>query len=415
MENVDINYCRKVKLYPNKPQLSLFNKCFNLNRYYYNKSVEYNNSKYDKKKKELENISTCIKCSNKLYNKYFCEKHKNSKINWDITTSFITLRKAIMKSDKDLKEDEKWKAEVPYDTRQLAIKSYTGALKACLSNMKNKNIDYFRMHYKSRKNPKQIFHVDKGAINGLKIFKRRLKNKSKIKTRKRYKCYDNYNPKHDCIIQKNNINWYLIIPKTRKTKFVKSFLDTVSLDPGERTFQTFYSPNGICGKIGDGISKELLNICKKIDNLNSLKSKLKEKKDKINLQQSKLRTKMRNVVEDMQWKACNYLVKNFQNIIIPLFETSKMKCYSKTNRSLRNLRHYSFLEKLKFKCKEYQRNLHLVTEEYTSKTCGRCGSIDRKLGSKKIYNCMKCGLIIDRDYNGARNILIKNLWSIRHL
>jgi len=50
----------------------------------------------------------------------------------------------------------------------------------------------------------------------------------------------------------------------------------------------------------------------------------------------------------------------------------------------------------------------VVGEEYTSKTCTGCGNIDDKLGGKKWYECKACGTALDRDYNGARNIYIKN-------
>lgn len=40
----------------------------------------------------------------------------------------------------------------------------------------------------------------------------------------------------------------------------------------------------------------------------------------------------------------------------------------------------------------------------SSKTCSRCGYINRQLKSEEIYKCPKCGLIIDRDYNASINI-----------
>jgi putative transposase len=47
-----------------------------------------------------------------------------------------------------------------------------------------------------------------------------------------------------------------------------------------------------------------------------------------------------------------------------------------------------------------------VTEEYTSKTCTKCGRINQKLGGSKVFRC-GCGMVLDRDFNGARNILLK--------
>ena len=49
----------------------------------------------------------------------------------------------------------------------------------------------------------------------------------------------------------------------------------------------------------------------------------------------------------------------------------------------------------------------IINEWMTSKMCSRCGEINEKLKGNKIYKCERCGLIIDRDINGARNIHIK--------
>jgi len=55
--------------------------------------------------------------------------------------------------------------------------------------------------------------------------------------------------------------------------------------------------------------------------------------------------------------------------------------------------------------------LYIVSEAYTSKTCTRCGVLNN-IGSNEIYHCKECDLVIDRDINGARNILLKNICSI---
>ena len=51
----------------------------------------------------------------------------------------------------------------------------------------------------------------------------------------------------------------------------------------------------------------------------------------------------------------------------------------------------------------------LCTEEFTSQTYTRCGERDTELGDAHTFNCDNCKLVIDRDVNGARNILIKYL------
>ena len=71
--------------------------------------------------------------------------------------------------------------------------------------------------------------------------------------------------------------------------------------------------------------------------------------------------------------------------------TSKMISYSSLNRDLRILSHYKFKCKLEEKCKSRQRKLIITTEEYTSKTCGKCGKINN-VGLKGVFTCKDCRL-----------------------
>ena len=50
-------------------------------------------------------------------------------------------------------------------------------------------------------------------------------------------------------------------------------------------------------------------------------------------------------------------------------------------------------------------------EAFTTKTCGLCGTINHNVAASKIFECVEptCGVHIDRDVNGARNILLREL------
>ena len=69
--------------------------------------------------------------------------------------------------------------------------------------------------------------------------------------------------------------------------------------------------------------------------------------------------------------------------------------------------HYKFKDFLKFKAKEYACEVIEVNEAYTSKTCSFCGTM-QNIGSKGVFKC-KCGIEVNRDYNGARGIFLKNI------
>ena len=72
--------------------------------------------------------------------------------------------------------------------------------------------------------------------------------------------------------------------------------------------------------------------------------------------------------------------------------------------------HYGFRETLKAKAELHPWvNVIECDECYTSKTCGKCGELNSKLGSSKTFRCDKCDYVADRDINGARNVMIRYL------
>lgn len=100
---------------------------------------------------------------------------------------------------------------------------------------------------------------------------------------------------------------------------------------------------------------------------------------------------------------------------MPTFETQQMvkkgkrKLATKTARAMVTLSHYRFKQTLKHQATKYGCSVVDVTEEYTSKTCSKCGHIHTKLGGSKKFKCPVCNHTLDRDLNGAFNILLKAL------
>lgn len=71
------------------------------------------------------------------------------------------------------------------------------------------------------------------------------------------------------------------------------------------------------------------------------------------------------------------------------------------------LKFYKYRQRLEYKCKAKGIKYKVINEYYTSKMCSVCGEIDDKLGGKKIYKCVNCKSVMDRDVNGCRGIYIK--------
>lgn len=170
----------------------------------------------------------------------------------------------------------------------------------------------------------------------------------------------------------------------------------VSLDPGVRKFMVGYDPNGKVVFIGKDAHKDILQLLHDAD-------KTKDKR---------MWRKIKNKISELHWKTINYLMLNYDHIMIPDFKVSGMlkgkKISKQTKRMLCMYSFHSFMLKLKYKCKKNGKKLYVVDESYTSKTCTLCGKIN-EVGGSEVYKCEGCKNEVDRDVNGSRNILIKNL------
>lgn len=196
----------------------------------------------------------------------------------------------------------------------------------------------------------------------------------------------------------------------------------ISLDPGVRTFLTGYSPatqerGPKIVEVGSGDMSRIMRLCYHMDSLISKKDKAKNctSRRKIQRRIDKLRLKIKRLRTDCHHRTAHYLTTNYDSVLLPTFETSQMVCRkgrkirSKTVREMQSWSHYAFRQRLITKAAERGTHLIEVTEEYTSKTCCACGTIKWNLGGSKSFRCSSkaCGLQIDRDWNGAINILVK--------
>jgi len=431
-EQENTHYTRKIRIYPTLEQVQIFNKCIGANRYFYNKANAFikENYKlaYDKRITEVKNLNHCAHYTKrkdkityckkpKKENSHFCEKHQDSKLKVDMSyINRIRIREAIITKEQDLTPDIAWQKEVPYDTRQFAIDQCIAAYESNFALIKNGHIKNFDVHFKKKKSINQIFQVNKRAIDFDKLIIFKSKTKKSFRVRKRD--LEKIKNGTDCnvtILKTKPNKWYMCLPRIKEPPvYEQAAYKSVFLDPGERTFMTFYSPDGVAGKLGDEFSKEFISpILDKIDKFESLRSKAKGQ-TRYNMKRRlyKLRDKAKNIVNDLHWKTCNYLCKNFDTIFLPNFKVSEMVEKSKkrviskkTTRKLLSLSHCDFRKKLKYYATTKHRNVLIVNEAYTTVTCGACGNY-KKVGSAKIYKC-KCGYEMDRDYHGARNICIR--------
>jgi putative transposase len=132
----------------------------------------------------------------------------------------------------------------------------------------------------------------------------------------------------------------------------------VAIDPGVRTFATFYSSES-CGFLGGADFSRIQRMAHYLDDLMSRATKAgKQKKKRMMLAGLRMRQKVQNLIDELHHKTALFLVKNFDCILLPTFETSQMvgrsgrKIRSKTVRNMLTFAHYRFKQFLKNKAFE---------------------------------------------------------------
>ena len=356
---------RKIRIYPTQQQKILFKQWFGVARKFYNETLTI---------------------------------YKNgSEKSWD----------KVYKDIAQQNEEYEYIKSVPYQIKKIAVKDYRKALS--INKMKVRRLGKpFEMKFKSKKNPKQSCYIPKSAISLSGIY-HTIAGKLKMKERA---WFENENIT-DCRLVLEFGKWFIVIPKEVKTTPIENQEGVVAIDPGVRTFATYFSTEGYFGKLGQGAFDRILKLNLKIDKLISKLSKETDKYKKSNLKRSifNIRFKIRNLIDELHWKTIKFFTSRFKVIIFPPFNVSEMikksnrKLPKKVVRAMNCFRFYEFKERLKLKCKENGITFVESSEAFTSRSNSFTGELIENLGSKEKF--MFNNVSIDRDINGARNILIR--------
>jgi transposase len=329
-----------------------------------------------------------------------------------------------------------------YDTLDDEIRSFCSNVKSCLTNLKEGHIKYFEMKPRILKSIQSIY-IGHKAITEKGIYLKRLGKlptwdklyHSILKKVSKIEC--------DCRLVYDSLTsrYTLKIPYYTRQIQVSNRNQVVALDPGEKVFMTYYSPQE-CGRIGNDIRVPLLKEETRIRKLQRILAKGKNKEGKHLKHKKAIKKKIQTVyrriqnkVKELHNQAAHYLTDHFNEIWIPPFETKRMvrnerleiKENKKKYKSLKEkgqvrrrwrlngrvkfvllqLSHYKFRQHLEKKCLEKGCQMKIVDESYTSMCCGGCGRKGDEYDNR-IKKCI-CGTRMDRDLNGSRNIMLKTI------
>jgi putative transposase len=397
IQNRELFKSLKIRLYPTQIQKQQIKGWMGTARYIYNKTLNHIQTTHE---------NNWMKNRNQLITKEsrFCEECK-------ILSKSYTCK--VCKSECSVLINQNihdWELRTPKEIRLYALKSVSSAYKSAWTNVKRGHFSGFNMKFKSKKktNVQDCIEIVKTAVNfkNNKVFIYPTILKSGIKIGKRnLKKYKDMKLIDHCKLEFDGTFYNLIINSKVIVKKEHQQLDKViSIDPGVKTFLTCYDPDGNVTEFNK--SDKIKQLKKKINNMSFLRKK-KRYILKANL-------KIRNLIDELHWKSINFLTKNYNTVILPNFESQgivKNSLKTSLNRETMLLRHYTFRERLKSKARTIKNMVIVsVTEEYTTKTCGYCGVLNKKivLGDSE-FTCGSCNLTFNRDYNGARNIFLKTI------
>ena len=307
---------------------------------------------------------------------------------------------------------------VPYQVRRTAVrdacqamsnvKTFNMELKADQTQGNRADEEFAQLGYRSRKNPKQSCYIPDDAVTEHGVYHTILGPLRMAETIPA-------GHKECRLVQERGLYW-LVVPYPAQCDIETPSGDgVVALDPGVRTFLTYFSETE-CGKLGHHAFGRIQRRCHWLDDLISRTAKEpnRRKRRQMRAAQARMRQRITNLVDELHWQLARWLTSNYRIILLPTFETQDMtqragrRIRSKTARMMLTFRHFEFKQRLQWKAWQRGALVLDVNEAYTSKTRSWDGTVNTKLGSAKVIRDEN-GFGMDRDVNGARGIFLRAL------
>lgn len=210
----------------------------------------------------------------------------------------------------------------------------------------------------------------------------------------------------------NKNNFYLSFSYDREVKPTINNNETLAIDLGVKRLATCTSTLNKQYFSGS-ISKNQRYFSKISDIIRSIRDRKKKGSKRYKYYTDKLSRIYqikKNKSEDFLHKLSYKLTDKFVERTIVCGDLKIKSMVQKDNKQLNssvqnNSLIYNFIQKLKYKSVLYGKELQLINEAYTSKTCSNCNNIKSISLAQRVYKCSVCGHEEDRDLNSAKNIL----------
>jgi putative transposase len=119
---------------------------------------------------------------------------------------------------------------------------------------------------------------------------------------------------------------------------------------------------------------------------------------------SRLHAWVANLRHEHRHKLSNCLLSRYGRIAVERLNVRGMLKNHRLARAISDVAWSSFVEVLSYKAERAGGAVRKVSPSYTSQFCSRCGADVPKGLATEVHRC-KCGLVLDRHWNAALNIL----------
>lgn len=192
----------------------------------------------------------------------------------------------------------------------------------------------------------------------------------------------------------------------------------VGLDWGVKTFATIVSDTDVETIENPRNLRNNLEKLKKVNQDLSRKKRGSNNRKKARKVLSKLHEKISNVRKNFLHKTTAYIVSQVSSIATEKLNVQSMTEGSKNhglNREILDTSPATFIQMLKYKAEEAGVIWHEIDTKKVkpSQTCSGCFRQKKKELSERTHNCEDCGLILDRDINAAKVMLLTSRGTTR--
>jgi putative transposase len=241
---------RKIRIYPDKEQKAMLRKWFAASRYAYNQAVAYLKQP-------------------------------------DTVASWKAIKTPILHDMPD------WTKEVPYQIKSVAIRDACQAVSNAKKKFKQTG-EFQEVNFRSRRQPRQTIYIPKSAITSKGVYYTKL---GTLRLAEQLP-----EAPRDSRLTYENGQYHLVVTFDEKRDTHPLSGRVVALDPGVRTFLTFFSEESF-GWLGHHSIGRIQRLCQNLDDLLGRAAKaIRPKRRNMRRAANKIRRRINNIVDELHHK-----------------------------------------------------------------------------------------------------------------